>query len=135
MFKDDIRDLRVLVIDDSLEAVNLIRAMLQELGLNQVFVSKDGKDALDFLGACDDLVNVILCDWNMPRLSGIELLRQVRSVDPDFPFIMVTGAADLNLVKEARATGVTGYILKPFSARELEKKLRAVARLLAVRAA
>lgn len=135
MFKDDIRDLRVLVIDDSLEAVNLIRAMLQELGLNQVFVSKDGRDALDFLGACDDLVNVILCDWNMPRLNGLDLLRQVRSVDPDFPFIMVTGAADLNLVKEARANGVTGYILKPFSARELEKKLRAVARLLAVRAA
>ncbi len=135
MFKDDIRDLRVLVIDDSLEAVNLIRAMLQELGLNQVFISKDGKDALDFLGACDDLVNVILCDWNMPRLNGIELLRQVRSVDPDFPFIMVTGGADLNQVKEARENGVTGYILKPFSARELEKKLRAVARLLAARAA
>ena len=135
MFKEDIRDLRVLAIDDSLEAVNLIRAMLQELGLNQVFISKDGKDALDFLGACDDLVNVILCDWNMPRLNGLELLRQVRSVNPDFPFIMVTGAADLNLVKEARANGVTGYILKPFSVRELEKKLRAIARLLASRAA
>lgn len=135
MFKEDIRDLRVLAIDDSLEAVNLIRAMLQELGLNQVFISKDGKDALDFLGACDDLVNVILCDWNMPRLNGLELLRQVRSVNPDFPFIMVTGAADLNLVKEARANGVTGYILKPFSVRELEKKLRAIARLLASREA
>jgi len=134
MLQNDIRDLRVLVVDDSVEAVNLIRAMLQELGLNQVFISKDGKDALDFLGACDDLVNVILCDWNMPRLTGIELLRQVRSVDPGFPFIMVTGAADLEAVKEAKANGVTGYILKPFSARELQKKLRAVARLLAARA-
>lgn len=134
MLQDDIRDLRVLVVDDSTEALNLIRAMLQELGLNQVFVSKDGKDALDFLGACDDLVNVILCDWNMPRLTGIELLRQVRSVDPGFPFIMVTGAADLDAVKEAKANGVTGYILKPFSARQLQKKLRAVARLLAARA-
>jgi two-component system chemotaxis response regulator CheY len=129
-----LRDLRILVIDDSTEAVNLVRTMLQELGVHQVFTSKDGRDALDFLGVCDELVDVILCDWNMPRVNGIELLRQVRTVDPQFPFIMVTGTADVQSVREARAAGVTGYILKPFSKQELEKKLRVMARLVAVRA-
>ena len=60
----------------------------------------------------------------MPRMSGIEFLRQLRTVDPDVPFLMVTGKADRTAVLEARNCGVTAYIRKPFLPLELETKLR-----------
>ena len=125
----DISELRVLLVDDSTEAISLVRAMLMELGINQVFTAKDGRQALDFLGDCDDLIDVVLCDWRMPRMSGLEVLRQLRTVDPDCPFIMITGSADADSVSRARESGVTAYIRKPFSAEQLEKKLRVIARL------
>lgn len=125
----DIKDMCVLLVDDNAEAVSLIRSMLMDLGINQIFTAKDGRQALDFLGDCDDLINVVLCDWRMPRMSGLEVLRQLRTVDPDCPFIMITGSSDRDSVTKARESGVTAYIRKPFSAGQLEKKLRAIARL------
>ena len=127
--------LRILLVDDSIETLNLIRSMLQEMGINQVFIAKDGREALDFLGDCDDLIDLVLCDWNMPRLSGIEVLRQLRTVDPDCPFVMITGAADSDSISKAKTAGVTAYVRKPFSTSELAKKLRVIARLIALRTA
>ena len=60
----------------------------------------------------------------MPKMNGVELLRQLRTVDPDVPFLMVTGRSDMESVVEAKSSGVTGYIRKPFSPAELEAKLR-----------
>lgn len=130
-----LEDLKILVVDDSLDTLNLIMSMLKDLGINQIFTAKDGKEALEFLGADDDgdLVNLILCDWNMPRMTGIELLSQVRTVDPTMPFVMITGSADMQSVREAKSHGVNGYIKKPFSARELQKKLSAMTRIIAHR--
>ena len=125
----DISELRILLVDDNQQAVSLIRSMLMDLNINQVFTAKDGRQALDFLGDCDDMIDVILCDWQMPRMSGLEVLRQLRTVDPDCPFIMITGSADMDSVARARESGVTAYISKPFSAIQLEKKLRVIARL------
>ena len=131
-------DLKVLVVDDSSETLNLLRAMLTDLKISQIYTAKDGKEALEFLGLFDDadepVVNAILCDWNMPRLSGIELLRQIRSVDPDIPFLMVTGNASAQSVLEAKAEGITGYLAKPFSVDQLSKKLAVVSRVLRHRA-
>lgn len=124
-----VNELRVLLVDDNADAVRLIRSMLMDLGINQVFVANDGRQALDFLGECDDLIDVVLCDWRMPHLTGLDVLRQLRTVDPDCPFIMITGSADADSVSRARESGVTAYIRKPFSAGQLEKKLRVVARL------
>ena len=129
----ELKDLRVLVVEDSFQAVALIRGMLTDFGITQIYTAKDGKEALDFLGTCDELIDVVMCDWNMPRMSGLEVLRQVRTVDPDMPFLMVTGAADPDSVLAAKSNGVTAYIAKPFSANILKKKLNVVARLLSVR--
>jgi CheY-like chemotaxis protein len=71
----------------------------------------------------------VLADWNMPVMDGNELLRQIRSADPDIPFIMITGRADRNSILEAKNSGVSSYIAKPFSVEHLEKKLVAVARI------
>lgn len=91
--------------------------------------------ALDFMGFADgdDSVDVILCDWNMPRLSGLELLKQIRTCGPDLPFLMITGNADLEAVVEAKTYGVTGYIRKPFSADQLRKKLNVISRIVSHR--
>jgi len=125
----DISELRVLLVDDSAEAISLVRSMRMELGINQVFTAKDGRQALDFLGDCDDLIDAVLCDWRMPKLSGLDVLRRLRTVDPELPFIMITGSADADSVAKAKDSGVTAYIRKPFSAGQLEKKLNVVARL------
>ncbi len=128
-----IEELRILVVEDSFEAMNLVKGMLTDLGIHEVYTAKDGVEALDFLGSCDDLIDLVLCDWNMPRMTGVEVLRQVRTVDADMPFVMVTGAADQRSVVEAKGSGVTAYLVKPYSANELAKKLSLVARMLRAR--
>ncbi|MHA1538015.1 MAG: response regulator [Alphaproteobacteria bacterium] len=122
-----ISDLTVLIIDDEPSVTRLLNMMLRDLKVAQVFIAKDGRDALDFLGSFDDAgVNFIICDWNMPRMSGIELLQQFRTVDPDVPFVMLTGRNDMDSVTSARDLGVTGYLLKPFSQEQLEGYLTSV---------
>lgn len=92
-----LEDLRVLVVEDNHEALMVIKNMLQDYDMNQVFTAKDGKQALEFLGEWDNLVDVILCDWNMPNMNGLQLLQQLRTVDPDIPFLMITGVAGHDL--------------------------------------
>jgi two-component system, chemotaxis family, chemotaxis protein CheY len=125
--------MRILIVEDIFEAMNLLRTMLHDLGITQVFTAKDGKEALDFLGEFDEEIDLIICDWNMPRMTGLELLRQVRTVDPDTPFLMVTGISDRDSVVTAKSAGVTGYIVKPYSSVQLAKKLTAVKRYIDAR--
>lgn len=124
MSKDfKIEDLRILVVDDEREARSMTRNMLAEMGITQIFESPDGKQGLDFMDAAADMVDLVICDWNMPHVSGVELLRQLRSVYADLPFLMVTGRSDVDSVIEAKTSGVNGYIAKPFSRNELEDKI------------
>jgi CheY-like chemotaxis protein len=131
----DLTDMKILLVEDSFEALNLARNMLKDLGVTQVFTAKDGMEALDMLNAFDgeDFVDAIICDWNMPQLTGLDLLKQIRTCDPDLPFLMMTGIADLESVTEAKAFGVTGYIKKPFSSDQLKKKLGIISRIIAHR--
>lgn len=123
-----LENLRVLIVDDERSVVKMLRMMLANIGVTQIFTAKDGLEALAFLGECDDLVNTILCDWNMPRLDGLKLLQQVRSTSPDMAFVMVTGRATLEAVHDAKSYNVTAFIAKPFSQDEIRKKLEIVAR-------
>jgi two-component system, chemotaxis family, chemotaxis protein CheY len=74
------------------------------------------------------MVNTIICDWNMPRMSGIKLLEQVRTTSPDMAFVMVTGRATLDAVYDAKSLNVTAFVAKPFSQDEIKKKLELVVR-------
>ncbi len=124
--KKNIEDLKILIIDDHSDARALVRNMLSEMGIHQIFESEDGRQALSFIDTAFDFVDFIICDWNMPSISGVELLRQLRTVDPDIPFLMVTGRGDMDSVIEAKSSGVSGYIVKPFSAAQFEAKLRII---------
>jgi len=127
--------LHVLLVEDSAQSMILTKSMLHDLGIRQIFTAKNGVEALALLGTfnSEDFVDVVLCDWNMPEMSGMELLKKIRSADPDLLFIMITGEADRASVVEAKAFGVNGYIRKPFSPDELRKKLDVAARVIAHR--
>jgi DNA-binding response OmpR family regulator len=131
----DLDQIKILVVEDDQHTMLLIRRMLLDLGVVNIFEASDGKEALRLLGSFDgqDLVNVVLCDWKMPNMTGLDVLKQIRACDDDMPFLMITGVADVDSVIEAKAYSVTGYIKKPFSMEVLRKKLRVVQRMLDAR--
>lgn len=117
-------DLKVLIVEDQAEARQMMRQMMIEMGITQMFEASDGREALSFVDSAYDFIDMIICDWNMPEMSGVEFLRQLRTVDSEMPFLMVTGRGDKDSVIEAKGSGVSGYIRKPFSPVQLEAKLR-----------
>lgn len=121
-------NMSVLLVDDNLQVIVLTKHMLQEMGITQVYTAKDGSEALDFMSTIGETsIDVVLCDWNMPNTSGLEVLRQIRTVVPDLPFFMITGVSDYKSVMQCKELNVTGYLKKPFSKDQLQKKLEIVA--------
>ena len=119
-------NIRVLLVDDNPRALKILKMVLSGLGIHQIFTAKDGKSAQDFLGETEE-VDLIICDWEMPRMTGLELLQQIRTVYPDMPFMMVTGNADIESVKVAKEFGVNAYVSKPFTPQQMEEKITALA--------
>jgi two-component system chemotaxis response regulator CheY len=115
--------LRILLVDDEPQVMLTVREMLRDMGVTQVHCTKDGREALDFLGRHDEKIHVVMTDWNMPRMSGIELLAEVRASDPQMAFLLLTGRADRESVVAAGQQGVNAYLKKPFSAEQLRAKL------------
>ena len=120
---EEVSEMMVLAVEDQSQSRKALLLCLKEIGIKQVYTAKDGQEAMSFMGECGDLVNMIICDWNMPKMTGLEFLRQIRSVNPDIPFIMVTGKADHDSVMDAKLNGVSAYIAKPYSVDDLKKKI------------
>lgn len=114
--------IKVLVIDDVTYMRTIIVTMLENLGLTNITQANDGKQALELIKS--NQFSIVLCDWNMPELDGISLLKIIRlsHVTTTLPFIMVTSNKKLNDVKECIASGVSGFLLKPFSLESLNKE-------------
>jgi DNA-binding response OmpR family regulator len=132
---EQLEDLKVLVVEDNVEAMRLLRMMLTDLRISDIHEAKDGQEAQTIFQGNRNWLDVIICDWNLPKVSGIEFLGSVRATNPDIPFIMVTGASDQKSVVEAKNLGVSAYITKPYSAAQLEKKLKVVLRVFKARKA
>lgn len=124
----DMNAMKILVVEDDKNSRATIRAMLLEMGVTQVFESKDGSDADIFMDIDAVDIDIVISDWNMPNKTGIEFLKKLRQMRPTLPFIMVTGRADSNSVQDAVQAGVTGYIRKPFSMQELETKIKTISK-------
>ena len=118
--------LKILIVEDQPESRVLLRKMLEEMGVREVFEVDDGRSGLRIMGNGCQGVDIILCDWNMPMINGIEFLREVRAGGIQIPFIMITGRGDQNSVMEARRCGVDGFIRKPYISGQIEAKLRII---------
>jgi two-component system chemotaxis response regulator CheY len=115
----------VMVVDDSRIMRNIVRNTFSELKIPCQFLeAANGKEALQLLVAQQE-VNLILLDWNMPELSGIDFLKQVRTIDryKDLPIIMVTSESAKYNVIEALKNGATDYIIKPVNEKIFIEKL------------
>mgnify|MGYP006300449621 FL=1 len=115
--------LKILVVEDSSTMRNIIVNALRELEIENILQADDGNKALELLREKE--VDLILCDWKMPEMSGLEVLQSVRS-DPklqDLPFIMITAEAQKDNVVAAIKQGVSNYVIKPFDCRKLKEKI------------
>lgn len=120
------RDMRVLIVDDFVTMRRIVRTIFESIGFHKIEEAEDGKRALEKLQANN--FGLVVSDWNMPNMMGIDLLRAVRA-DPklaNLPFLMVTAESQKENVMEAVKAGVSNYVIKPFNAVIMEEKLLAI---------
>lgn len=120
------QDMKILVVDDFPTMRRIVKNLLNDLGFNNIHEAEDGAAALPMLkqGGFEFLVT----DWNMPEMSGLELLQQLRA-DPataKLPVLMVTAEASKQQIVAAAQAGVNGYIIKPFTATTLKEKIERI---------
>lgn len=115
--------LNVLVVDDMDSIRNLINTCLKELGIRNVFLAPNGSVAWNELQSTR--IDIIICDWDMPKMSGLELLKLVRASKPhsQIPFLMLTGSTESEKVITAVEAGVSDYLSKPFLPKDLEYRV------------
>jgi two-component system, chemotaxis family, chemotaxis protein CheY len=117
------KNMRILIVDDFSTMRRIIKNLLRDLGYNNTAEADDGNSALPVLkkGGFDFLIT----DWNMPGMTGLDLLKSVRAEPElrDLPVLMVTAESKREQIIEAAQAGVNGYIVKPFTANTLREKI------------
>jgi two-component system chemotaxis response regulator CheY len=116
-------NMRILVVDDFSTMRRIIKNILRQLGFNNIVEADDGTTAWEIMNK--DRVEFVISDWNMPKMTGIDLLRKVRGSEEfaDVPFLMVTAEAQQENIIEAVQAKVSNYIVKPFTAETLGQKI------------
>jgi CheY-like chemotaxis protein len=112
-----------LVIDDDAFARNLAGKLLESLGVSTVLMAESGAEALALVHSKAARIDVVLCDLHMPGMDGFEVRRRLRALDPDLPFVMVTGDSREAAIVAARAHEIAAYLVKPISPKQLHDKL------------
>lgn len=120
------RNMRILVVDDAQTMRRIIVNLLRQLGFTNMVEADDGTTAWERL--TQENIDFIISDWNMPKMTGIDLLKKVREADKfkTIPFIMVTAEGKRENVIAAVQAGVSNYIVKPFNAATLKEKITKV---------
>jgi two-component system chemotaxis response regulator CheY len=113
---------RVLIADDSSTMRKILTRSLGSIGVTDVTEAADGNEAL--AAFADGSFDMVLTDWNMPGKSGLEVLQTIRETNQTVPVIMVTTEAEKSRVLEAIRSGVSDYLVKPFTAEILREKLK-----------
>ncbi len=116
-------NMRVLVVDDFSTMRRIVKNILRQLGFTNMVEADDGTTAWEVLNK--DKIEFIVSDWNMPQMTGIELLRKVRASEEfaDIPFLMVTAEAQQENIIEAVQAKVSNYIVKPFTPETMKQKI------------
>lgn len=115
---------RVLIVDDYKTMIRVIRNLLNQLGFVEIDEATDGGMALAMIGQKN--FDLIISDWNMEPMSGLDLLKAVRGSGSKVPFIMVTAESKTENIIAAKSAGVSNYIVKPFNADTLKTKIVSV---------
>jgi two-component system chemotaxis response regulator CheY len=120
------KNMRILVVDDFSTMRRIIKNILKQLEYTNVVDADDGTTAWEVLNK--DKIDFIISDWNMPKMSGLELLKKVRSSEEfaDMPFLMVTAEGQQENIIEAVQAGVSNYIVKPFTPETIEQKIEKI---------
>ncbi|MFL0810647.1 MAG: response regulator [Agarilytica sp.] len=121
-----IQETRVLIAEDTDDTSELLLDFLSDLGIKQVDHAKDGMEAFDCIKRAKEPYHIILCDWNMPELSGIEVHNKAVASKTlrGSHFIMVTGVTDAPRIKQAVQQGISDYVVKPIDMDILEEKIK-----------
>ena len=119
-------NMKILVVDDMSTMRRIVKNIMKQLGFANVEEAENGQDALDKLRA--ESFGFVICDWNMPVMTGIELLRAIRAADKlkTIPVLMVMAEAQKENLVEAIKAGVSNYIVKPFTAEVLQEKMNKI---------
>ena len=118
--------MRIMIADDQQTSRLLIRSALNDIGFKQIEMAKDGQEALDMI--LRQPVHLVISDYHMPRMNGVELLRAVRANPPTrrSAFFMLTGVDNAQFLQQAQQLQVNNYLKKPVVTAELKKKIEAV---------
>jgi two-component system chemotaxis response regulator CheY len=120
-------DMKILVVDDFPTMRRIVKTLMRQNGYNNFVEAEDGQQGFRMLESTPD-IEFIVSDWNMPNMTGLEFLKAVRA-DPRFkhlPFLMVTAEAEKENIIEAVKSGVSNYVVKPFTGATLQEKLAKV---------
>ncbi len=118
------KEINILIVDDFPTMRKIVKTVLKQLGYTRITEAEDGAEGLEILKS-NSSIEFVVSDWNMPQMTGIELLKEVRK-NPKLkhlPFLMVTAEADKENIVEAVKSGVSNYIVKPFNAATMKEKI------------
>ena len=120
------KKMKILVVDDFATMRRIVKNILRQIGFTNILEADDGSTALNILKK--EKVDLVITDWNMPKMSGLELLKAIRADDnlKDIPVMMVTAEALKENIIEAVKAGVNQYIVKPFTAQTLQEKIEKI---------
>lgn len=120
------KNMKILVVDDFSTMRRIIKNLLRDLGFTNTQEADDGNTAWPMLQSGD--FDFLVTDWNMPGMTGIELLQKVRADDrlKNLPVLMVTAEAKRDQIVAAAQAGVNGYVVKPFTAAALKEKIEKI---------
>ncbi len=115
---------RVLLVEDDPEIMDILKNFLNEMGISEIFEANSGFKAQEFIDSDPKGADLVICDWNMPGMSGFSVFRQFRTSHPEMPFIMVTSRNDPESLRVAKESGLESYLVKPLSQEQLQQKVR-----------
>jgi two-component system chemotaxis response regulator CheY len=118
--------LRALVVDDDRVALSVVSSVIRSIGIGKTMHAVNGEEALNLYQSADPPIDFIVCDYEMPKMNGIDLLKTLRGAGHETPFLMLTAYTDSEGTAAAKQNGVSACITKPLAQAQIERKIRAV---------
>lgn len=122
---------RILIVDDMLTMRQLMKGQMRQMGFKAIYEADNGENGWAVLNAQKEIgepIQLVLSDWNMPGMEGIDLLKKCRADEgfKSLPFMLITAEGEQKQVLEAIKSGVSNYLMKPFTRAALQEKLALV---------